>query len=891
MAPEPPPTVSWHTKTLPELYGLFTTDEKGLRSEEAERRLAQAGPNTLPTQKSKGLIRIFLEQFESPLIYVLIAADVTVFSLQEFTDAFIILFVLLFNAILGTIQEGRAQHTLAALKKFTETNAEVLRNGKEYTIRDEGVVPGDIIILSEGMKIPADARIISAHNVTAGEAALTGESEPVRKVTEVLHDARLSTADQRNMIFKGTAIATGYGKALVVATGIRTVIGGLSQRILAIDTEIPLTRNLRGIARTVVLIVIALIIILFTAGVAEGKPFTEMFVAAVAIAVAAVPEGLPLVLTVVLAFGVSRMAKRRVLVKKLQAVEALGQAQDIAVDKTGTITKNELVIRQVLIGARTYDIPGVGYEPTPRIESPDPDLLLASRIALFCSNAHLARSEDGTGTTVIGDPTEGALAVFAEKTGLRKDALLGEYRMINDWPFDYAKKFHVALYEKNGMPFLAVTGAPEVLLERASERLLDGRIVPFTADEKRTLEAHFLALSGQGLRVIAFAFRDCARRESVPELLPPLVFGGLYAMQDGLRPGIKEAVQKAHTAGIRVMLVTGDHAATARAIAEEAGIYATGDDILTGADIDALPPSIFEERLKRTTVFARVTPEHKLKIIEAYRKRGEIIAMTGDGVNDAPSLMAADLGIAMGRIGTEVTKEAADLVLMDDNFGDILQAVEEGRNMRQGLRRSITYLFSSNLGEIIAIAAALLFREPLPLVAAQIIWMNLVTDTFFDISLAMEPRDTSLMQKNKRPPRSLFDRLITVRLFTIAPVIGIGAFLLFQDATADLVRARTIALTSLVVFQWFNSLNCRSETKSVFSLDPFSNRFLLTTLFLVVGLHFFALYTPVMQRILSLVPLSPSDWQRIILMGASVVAVEEIRKYLVRLRAPAPETP
>ena len=607
-----------------------------------------------------------------------------------------------------------------------------------------------------------------------------------------------------------------------------------------------------------------------------------MFVAAVAIAVAAVPEGLPLVLTVILAFGVSRMAKRRVLVKKLQAVEALGQVQDIAVDKTGTITKNELVLASIVIGSKRYDIPGVGYDRTPRIDAPDNDLVRAARIALLCSNARLSLNDDGT-VRVVGDPTEAALTVFGEKTGLTKKAVQNEYQSVADWPFDYTKKIHLAMGKEREASFLAATGAPETLLESARERLENGKILPITPESRQNIETQFLRLSEQGFRVIGFAFRDNAPEASSPDALPPLVFGGLFAMQDGLRPGIREAVAQAKEAGIRTILVTGDHAATACTIARQAGIYADGDEVLTGADIDALTPEAFRARMKRVTVYARVTPEHKLRIIEAYRANGEIIAMTGDGVNDAPSLVAADLGIAMGNIGTEVTKEAADLVLLDDNFGDIVHAVEEGRSMRQGIRRTITYLFSSNLGEIVLIALALAFDAPLPLIAAQIIWMNLVTDTFFDISLAMEPNDRALM-KEARIPKRLFDRAIARRLALIAPVIGAGAFFLFESAGADLERARTIALTSLVIFQWFNAWNCRSETKSVFALRFFGNRFLAATLVIVIGLHLLALYTDPLRGILALTPLSLGDWARIALVASAVLAVEECRKLFARRR-------
>ena len=872
---------NWYSKSAPQVIAELDSHEQGLSQEESKKRLAQFGSNKLPEQKGKGLVSIFIDQFKSPLIYVLIVADILVFFLKEFTDAFIILFILIFNAVLGTVQEGRAQNTLAALKKFVETRAEVLRAGKEFNIPDTEVVPGDIILLQEGEKVPADARLIEARNLKTQEAALTGESEAVRKITEVLRDEELPTAEQKNMVFKGTHVAVGAGKAVAVATGMQTVIGKISQKIATIDTEIPLSKNLKQLARLVVVIVMALIALLFILGLAQGKDLKEMFIAAVAISVAAVPEGLPLVLTVTLATGVWRMAKRRVLVKKLQAVEALGQTQEIAVDKTGTITKNELVVNRVIVGGRDYPISGVGYEPKPTIENPNQDLKTAAQIAALCSNAHIAFSDDG-GYRLTGDPTEGALLAFAWKAGLPKDELLKTYKVINDWPFDYNRKFHLALYERNGRPFLALTGAPEVVVNLCTKYLKDGEGVMLGENEKKQFEERFLKLSQDGLRVIGFAFLDNVGRDISQENLPPLVFGGLFAMYDALRPGIHKDVEKAKGVGINVIMITGDHALTAKTIAKQAGIWNEGDDILTGAELDTLPKEKLNKRFPKATVFARVTPDHKMRIIEDYRRRGQIIAMTGDGVNDAPSLVAADLGIAMGKIGTEVAKEASDLVLLDDNFGDILNAVEEGRNLRQGIRRTISYLFSSNLGEIILIAIALFANMPLPLLAAQLIWMNVVTDTFFDISLALEPKDPTLMRKNARIPKRLFDKLIAWRLALIAPIIALGSFWLFQNQLDDPTRARTFALTGLIIFQWFNSLNCRSEEKSIFTLNPFSNKFLLGTLAWVIILHSFAVYTPFMNKILKISPLYLKDWLQIISLALTVIIAEEIRKFFYR---------
>jgi Ca2+-transporting ATPase len=879
---------AWRFETPEQVFAAADSHPAGLSAAEVAARQKRYGPNKLPEQKGRSLFTIFIDQFKSPLIYVLIAADAIVFLLREYTDGFIILFILLFNAVLGTIQEGRAQNTLAALTRFVETRAEVLREGREVNLPDTEVVPGDVILLQEGERVPADARLIEVRSLKAQEAALTGESEPVTKIDRAIPADTLPTAEQKNMVFKGTTVAVGAARAVVTATGIETVIGRISKSIAGIETEIPLTANLKRLAKLVVYIVLALIVLIFILGILDNTPLKEMFVTAVAISVAAVPEGLPLVLTVTLAAGVWRMAKRRVLVKKLQAVESLGQAHEIAVDKTGTITKNELVVQKVVTAERTFDIAGVGYEPVPRIPDPDPAIRTIARIAALCSNARVLPNDTEGGYRLIGDPTEGAMHTFAAKAGMPKEELLKTRELVTDWPFDYQKKLHLALFREGGVLIAAVSGAPEVILKHCDTIANASGTQPLTEEVRKAMESNFYALSKEGLRVIACAHLEHAPANVNPDNLPPLTFAGLLAMRDALREGIREKVERAADAGIKVTMITGDHAITAKTLATQAGIYHEGDDLLTGTDLDTLPAEELARRIPQTSVFARVTPEHKMKIIQERRNRGEVIAMTGDGVNDAPSLVAADLGIAMGKIGTEVAKEASDLVLMDDNFGDILNAVEEGRNMRQGLRHTITYLFSSNLGEIILIITALIVKLPLPLLAAQIIWMNVVTDTFFDISLALEPKNPELMKKHANVRRSLFDRLTAVRLLVIAPIIAFGSFWLFQSEIADPVRARTFALTSLVVFQWFNSMNCRSEEKSIFTMNPFSNKFLAGTLVWVIVLHSFAVYNPFMNDVLRISPLSPMDWLRILGVGIFVVIGEEIRKFFYRRKLASP---
>ena len=899
----------WYLKTLPETFQTLHSSEHGLSKAETTKRLQEYGPNKLPEGKVDSHLVVFLRQFQSPLIYILLAASMIVFAMRETIDGSIILAILLFNAVVGTIQEGRAQNTLLALKKFVETKATVLREGRELIIPDSEVVPGDTIILQEGEKVPADARIVAAVNLKLDEAALTGVSEPVLKIADVLlvrqslgeggEGADLATAEQKNMIFKGTHIVAGNGRAIVVATGLETVIGKISKEVAVIDTEIPLKTNIRYLSRLIVITVASVSALLFLLGIVSGKSVKEMFTTVVSLSVSIIPEGLPIVMTLVLATGVWRMSKRNALVKKLQAVEALGQTSIIAVDKTGTITKNEMAIQKVYVDGKFFEVGGVGYEPKGEIKFNGsvvdsvnhPELIFTGKIAAFCANARVLFSEEEKVWRVAGDPTEAAMLVLAEKLGFHKEDLERESPLVGEIPFDYKLKYHATVHRTtDGQKILTVVGAPEVILGLSK----------ISKEDKQELESVFLSMSQEGLRVVALAAAFSAaegeprlQRESHdgPEILKPekigdLNFVGFFGMKDALRSEVSEAMQKAVSAGIRVVMITGDYKVTAQAIAKEAGIYQDDDTIITGQDLDAFSDSELSDKLARTSVFARVTPEHKLRIIKAYKARGEIVAMTGDGVNDAPSLVAADLGVAMGKIGTEVAKEASDIVLLDDNFGSIVSAVEEGRNIYKTIKKVILYLFSTSWGEALTIAGALLLGYPLPLLPAQIIWLNFVTDGFLDVALAMEPKEEGLLRGNfKRPKKYLVDKLIIQRMFIMAVPMMIGALFLFKGYFEnDLTKAWTISLTTLAVFQWFNAWNCRHESKSIFQMNPFSNKFLVGATLTVISLQLLAVYNPFMQKFLRTAPLEFSEWLVIIPIAASIIFVEEIRKFFYRRR-------
>ena len=891
--------ISWHIKTVPEILDLLRSRERGLTKEEATERFQEYGFNKLPEGKVDGLPLIFLRQFQSPLIYILFAAAGIVFVIGSVVDSLIIFIVLIFNAIVGTFQEGKAQNTLLALKRFAETSATVLRDGKELVVPDTEVMPGDIIVLQEGEKVSADARIIFANTLKIDEASLTGESEPVTKINLVLPADNLGVADQKNMVFKGTHILSGNGTAVVVATGLTTEIGKIAQKISSIDTEIPLKTNIRYLSRIIVVTVAIISVSLIILGVLSGKSLKEMFTTAVALSVSIIPEGLPIVMTLVLATGVFRMSKRNVLVKRLQAVEALGQTKVIAADKTGTLTRNEMVIQHVYVDGRIFDITGSGYEPKGEVtfdgKNIDPlnhsELLFSGKIAAFCANARLSFSEETSAWKIAGDPTEAAMLVLSEKIGFRHDALEQETPKIFELPFDYQKKYHATIRAVDGKNFLTIVGAPEEVLELCKNIWHKNGTETLSEEKKKELEAVFHKIAQNGFRVVAYAINPDTGRSVDGNLpagkagaIPSLTFVGFFGMNDALRSEVKEAMQRVRAADMRVVMITGDHRLTAQAIAKEADIWREGDNVLTGEEIDKMSEEELAEKLASTTVFARVTPEHKLRIIQAYRKRGEIVAMTGDGVNDAPSLVAADLGVAMGKIGTEVAKEASDIVLLDDNFASIVSAAEEGRSIYKTIKKVILYLFSTSTGEVLVIAGALVLGYPLPLLAAQIIWLNFVTDGFLDVALAMEPNEKGLMQgKFERPKKWIVDGFMIKRMLLMAPIMGLGTLYLFgQYFEADLTKGWTIALTTMAIFQWFNAWNCRSESKSIFQMNPFSNKFLVGATMVVISLQIFAVYNPFMQKILHTTPLSLSEWLIIIPVASSIILVEEIRKFIYR---------
>lgn len=880
--------MNWYNLSPDEVIQKLDSRLSGLKEQEVKERISQVGLNKLPEAKVDSLLTIFWHQFRSPLIYVLLGAGLVFFLLGDYIDGLIVLAVLTFNAVIGTVQEGKAQNALTALKKFVETNTTVIREGRELIVADKEIVPGDIIVLQEGEKIPADARVIESHQVRIDEAALTGKSHPIYKKAEAIK-GEAALADQMNMVFKGTYVLAGVGRAVVVGTGVNTAIGQVSQEIAAIDITSPLKDNIKKLSRLIIIAFAVVAAGLFSFAWLTGRNMLETFEVIVAVAVSVIPEGLPVVITLVLATGVWRMGKRNVLVKRLQAVESLGEAHVIAIDKTGTITKNELVVRELYVSGQRFRVTGVGYQPEGRVlfndhpadEKKWPELFRVAQAAAFAGSARLAYLEEEDRWRVAGDPTEAALQVLAQKMGVKREDLLKEKPAIQRMPFDYQAKYQAAVFQEGDKKTLIVVGAPEIVVDFCSGWQKEDKRLQLTAERRAELKQIFETMAEDGLRVLAFAEREVSGSVDSKNL-PKLNFLGFCGMRDAIRPEAARAVRKLQAAGLKVAMITGDYEAAARAVAREANIFLEGDRSLSGSELDQMSDEELEMKLNRVSVFARVTPKHKLRIVRAYRRRKEVVAMTGDGVNDAPSLMAADLGVAMGRLGTEVAKEASDIILLDDNLESIVAAVEEGRGIYQSIKRVILYLFATSAGEILLISAAFLLRLPLPLIAAQIIWLNVVTDGSLDVALAFEPKTEGLLKaKSKKTKQRLVDSLMGLRILLMSVPMMLGTLWLFgQYYDFDLAKAQTLALTTMAISQWFNAWNCRSQNKSIFKLNPLSNRWLLGVMLAVIPLQILVVYNPWMQVVFRTTSLTLSEWLIATSLAATVIIGEEIRKMI-----------
>lgn len=888
--------INWYNIKVEDIILQFNSRIEGLNSEEAQEHEEVYGKNVLKEVLPPTMLSVFLGQFRSPFAYVLLGAVAIVLFLGHFVDAVIIFAVLLLNAVIGTFQEGKAQATLSSLQKVVKSYATVIRSGKPVVIEDSQVVAGDIIMLKDGDLVPADSRLIEANDVQVNESALTGESTLVHKEAGVIDETKVPVADQTNMIFKGTYVVSGLATAIVVRTGQETHIGTIAQKLQDIDSDVPLKKNIENLSRAILMIVTAAILIVFVVGILQGKSAVEMFITSVALAVSAIPESLPVVVTLVLALGVWNMSQKKVLVKHLQAVEALGQAQVIAVDKTGTVTKNQMNVEKLFMDGQYFDIEGDGYKPEGRvmqakeiISPTDERLVLAGRACAFTAVASITYdTEKEQWQRLTGDPTEVSLLVFAQKLGIVRDEIEEKFKQVYEIPFDFHAKHHTAVnLVEDDERFLTTAGSPDVLLEHSTTIWKNGRAQAITHEDREELAHAMEEMSTDGYRIIALAcsFNPPEKDSDINKKdLPDLTFLGLVAIADSIRAEVADSVAQALAADMRVVMITGDRSKTAEAIARKVGIFEEGDVILTGRDLDELSDEDLIERLRRTTIFARVSPEHKMRIVSLYKKSGQIIAMTGDGVNDALSLVAADLGVSMGKGGTEVAREASDIVLLDDNFGHIIDAAEEGKQIYHSIQRTVSHLLSTNMGELLVITIAVLLGWPLPLLATQIIWLNMVTDSFLITALVFEPREKDLLlDKSRKPSKWIIDGLMLIRMSLVSIVMTVVTLVLFvQFSDVDLAKAQTMALALLTTFQLFNIMNVRSYSRSIFSQNPFKNRWLFLSIGMVITLTIVAIYTPFMNTVLHTVPLAAAEWGLILCAGLTVIVAEEIRKIIYR---------
>ena len=873
------------------------TSRQGISSQEAQSRLEQYGPNSLPRAKPPSLLMIFLCQFVSPLIYVLVAAAIFALVIEEWSDAGFITGVLLINAIIGTMQEFSAQRAATALQQLVSTQSRVLRDGDSCEINAEQLVPGDILLLESGEKVPADIRLLSSHDLEIDESLLTGESQAVLKKDDVVLDENTFLGDRKNMVFAGTMVNRGRGSGVVVATALETELGAIATEVIeGISAKPPLLVRMERFTRRIAIIVGIAALLMAAISLSRGMPFAEIFMLAVALAVSVIPEGLPVALTVALAIGMRRMAKRNVIIRRLVAVESLGSCTYIATDKTGTLTVNQLTARIIQFpDGHSWNITGEGKAPVgdviPSHASPsEAETALVERLclaAILTNDAFLGK-HDGEWTQ-HGDAVDVSLLVMAHKAGIVKAQTVNAFPELDTLPFESERLFSASLNQAGDRRCVFAKGAFEKLLPMCDTMALPGGDV---AIDIPALEKQATELARQGYRVLAVASSDKAPPESdifCEQHVSGLTMLGLVGMIDPLRPEAKEAVQRCRDAGIEVAMVTGDHPATALAIARELGMADSEEHIVTGPELRSASDLVeIDAMTQRAHVFARVEPSQKLDIVRSLQRNGHFVAVSGDGANDAPALRAAQVGVAMGKSGTDVARETADIIITDDNFNSIVAGVEEGRISYANVRKVIFLLISTGAAELVLFTLALFTGLPLPLMAVQLLWLNLVTNGIQDVALAFEPGEGDELSHPPRSPKEpIFNRIMIERVISSALVIGIVAFMLFKsllDWGFTIEEARNGTLLLMVLFENVHVFNCRSETRSIFRHNPMRNRVLLFGTIIAQLIHIGAMYTPWLNDVLGIQPVSLEHWIDLLLLALSVTVVMEIHKLFLQWR-------
>jgi len=878
----------WNLSTADTLVKLNTSAAAGLSEQEAQRRLAEYGPNELKATARVSPWTLLIGQFKNVLIVILLVATALSAFLGHGIEAVAIAVIVLFAVLLGFIQEYRAERAIEALRQMAAPTASVLRDDEETEIPAREIVPGDIILLRAGDKVPADSRLIEAVNLQTEEAALTGESLPVEKHTDPIPNPDLSPGDRLNIVYAGTVVTYGRGQAVVVATGMNTEFGKIAQMLQTVETgKTPLQENLDKVGRVLALAALVVVMIIVAIGMFRNEPFIEMLIFGIALAVAVVPEALPAVVTISLAIGVQRMVKRHALMRHLPAVETLGSTSVICSDKTGTLTKDEMTAKKIYVAGRVLEVTGAGYEPNGRYlrdnapVEPSAELKNLLQAACLASDAHLVHNEVDNRWEIKGDPTEGALVVAAAKAALHKTELDPRFPRVNEIPFTSETKRMTTLHKGPHGIFACAKGAPEVILDSCTKQLTEtGEKALDPAGRTAILEIA-RRMAAEALRVLAVASKSSAALETAEN---EMTFLGLVGMMDPPRSEAKAAVLKCESAGIETVMITGDHPLTAQAIARELGILKMGH-VVTGDELEAMSDSDLERDVENIEVYARVSPAHKLRVVTALQKKGHIVAMTGDGVNDAPALKKADIGIAMGITGTDVSKEAAAMTLTDDNFASIVAAVEEGRGIFSNIKKYLMYLLSSNLGEIGLMGVAELAGMPLPLSAVQILYVNLATDGLPALALAVDPPEPDIMQRKPRNPRTgIFTRPVIALMVTgglWSAAVNLGLFIWARSSGRSIKEAMTMTFMSLVLIQFFKAYNFRSDRHSVLN-QPFVNKWLNWAILLQLVLLVLIVYVPFLHTPFGTYSLPLVDWIIIILLAFTVSPVLELVKWLQR---------
>lgn len=885
----------WHQMDAEELQHVMGVQpQQGLTEEEVKQAREKNGLNELTEGKRVSPIILFLNQFKDFMVVVLMGATLISGLLGEYLDAITIIAIILLNGVLGFVQEFRAERSLRALKQLSAPSAKVLRGGKLDIISTRLLVPGDVVLLESGDRVPADVRWIETSSCSVEESALTGESLPVTKHSQVISEEDVPLGDQKNIGFMGTMMTRGTAKGIVVRTGMNTEMGKIADLIQNTESmETPLQHRLEQLGKILIILSLALTIMVVAAGILHGQPPMGMLLAGVSLAVAAIPEGLPAIVTVALALGVQRMIKRKAIVRKLPSVETLGCASVICSDKTGTLTQNKMTVTSVWVGGRSLEVTGDGYAPIGQIlegKRPvdiknDQSLRRLLQISALCNNSEIVenvseetrgkkklKEESGTSSSwdLKGDPTEGALVTLSSKMGMSPQSLGSIYTREQEFPFDSERKLMSVIVTHQGGRLLYTKGAPDVLLNQCSYILWGGKVIPFTGMmRKQVLSANEEMASG-ALRVLGTAYRELRPQEKVAsesEAESQLIFVGLAGMIDPPRREVRDSIATCRRAGIKTVMITGDHGTTAEAIAQQLGILPRGGIAVSGQELSRLSDDELDAKVDHIYVYARVSPEHKLRIVKSLQRKGHVVAMTGDGVNDAPAIKAADIGIAMGITGTDVTKEASSLILSDDNFSTIVAAIEEGRNIYENIRKFIRYLLASNVGEILTMFFAMMLALPLPLLPIQILWVNLVTDGLPAMALGVDQPEKDLMEHKPRGAKeNIFARRLGWKIISRGFLIGICTLAAFwltlrvaPDQPGQLLKAQSVAFATLVMAQLFHVFDCRSS-RSVFHRNPFQNKYLVLAVLSSILLMLGVFYIEPLQPIFKTVPLGLREW-------------------------------